>query len=168
MKRILILLSIFLSVSLQGQIGRFPFHRPISTAEGFDGGLVTNGDFSDGETAWTDDNTNFPIESGYAEFKDLVSSNISQAVGDMVTGLTINTSYTFSCEITFVTATEVTFSVRRTDDYDMSGSKVYNTDGVKTFTITTAGYGGTQGFKVEASSGSVGSWRITNISINPL
>lgn len=132
----------------------------------FDGGIINNGDFSDGDTYWTVD-ANWSIADGKATFSDAASGDLLQAVADMVTPLATSTTYEFSFDITLGTATSINISIRDDADNDLSGTLNYTSDGTKTGTFTTVGWGAaTKGFKIAASSSSNGTFSIDNISVN--
>jgi hypothetical protein len=133
---------------------------------GFDGGIINNGDFSDGSTDWTPD-ANWSITGGVATFGDVASGDLLQAYGDMATPLATSTTYDFSFVITLGTGTSINISIRDDADNDLSGNLNYTTSGTKTGSFVTVGWGSaTKGFKIAASSSSDGTFSIDEIIVN--
>lgn len=132
----------------------------------FDGGIINNGDFSNGDTYWTVD-ANWSISDGKATFSDAASGDLAQSVANMITPLAQSTTYDFSFVITLGTATSINISIRDDLDNDLSGTLNYTSSGTKTGSFTTVGFGAaTKGFKIAASSSSNGTFSIDNIVIN--
>jgi hypothetical protein len=166
MKKILLLFSFLICISLQGQIPRYPFYvAPVVAAPaGFDGGMLNNGDFAD-DTHWTDA-ANFLISGGVATFNDVASSEITQSAAEMVSPIHATTSYTCTFDITLGTGTSINISLRDDVDNDLSGTLNYTTSGSKSVVFTSAGPGAEhKGFRVSASSSSNGTFSIDNIKL---
>jgi hypothetical protein len=117
MKKLLIILSFFLTLSLSGQI-----YPGVISSQGVSGGedifcennMISNGEFTDG-TGWTA-NTGWSIGSGVATNDDAtMGSKLIQAAGDMVTNVVAGHNYTISFDIT-ISSGNAHFGLISSDD----------------------------------------------------
>lgn len=136
-------------------------------SEGFDGGMITNGDFADGETAWTDD-AYFVIADGVATFNDGASGAITQAAADMATPMAYSTGYTISFDFAILTGTTINLSVRDAQDNIVVVSQALTSanDGPLSYSFTTGVAGDAQkGIRIAISSSSTATCSIDNVRL---
>lgn len=171
MKKLFILLGLFLTLTASGQVmsGVVASRAATAAPAPFDDGMLTNGDFSDGQTGWTDDDANFIIADGYATFLDNASADIIQPLANMDEGIANNGAYTVTFTLTLVTATSAYIALKNdTETKEFFASTEYTSSGTVTMNFTAPGYGANPtGLKVACSSASNGSFRIDNITLNP-
>jgi hypothetical protein len=99
MKKILLLFSLLLCISLQGQIPRYPFYVAPVVVTGFDGGMISNGNFASGATDWSTE-AGWSIGSGVATYNDIDNASaLIQTDANMNSSVAINTAYDLSFDI---------------------------------------------------------------------
>lgn len=149
MKRIVLILLAFLCVSTYAQVGVMGGGVP--EAGGFDGGLISNGDFSSGATDWT------LLGSAAVTSEELVCTSAyegaKQAQGDMVTGMAISTSYRLTVTIVSFTAGDNNlYAATHEESFSYGDSPITGT-GVMTIDFTTGGDISEGGMRIVAGTG---------------
>lgn len=97
MKKVLsLIVFVFLFTSVNGQIGRYPFHMALPTVEEGDGNYLSNGTF-DSATGWTP--TNVTISGGTATFTGN-GSVLVQTNANMNGSMTNSTGYKLEFDMT--------------------------------------------------------------------
>ena len=169
MRKLLILIGLFLTLSLSGQIMPGVVEsQTVVAAAACDDGMLNNGCFNDGDTGWTDE-ANFIIADGVATFNDVASASITQAAADMETPMGYNTGYTVSFTYNHLTGTTINLTVRDAQDYTLVSNQaltVANDGATLSYNFTTPASGNAEkGLRITISSSSTGTCSIDNIKL---
>jgi hypothetical protein len=144
------------------------FRRQTTVAKvvvsGFDGGMLNNGNFSDGTNHWSIDG-GWSIGSGVATFDNATNGNLSQASADMVSSVAINTSYTLTFDVV-ASPDPMYLGIRTADGNILYTANAYYAAGSRSVVFTTPADIEAGGIAIRGISGYVGNGgTVTNIKL---
>ena len=159
MKRLfLIFASVVLFATAQAQVETSTWFAS-SAAESGPTNILSNGTFDDGSD-WTA-GANWSIGGGVASYDNGGTGNISQADGDMVSSVQINTDYTVQFDVTNLSGSNGFVSFNSSDaGVSYLGSQTI-TNGSMSFDFSTSSSVGIGGLQVRSLDD--GAWDMDNL-----
>jgi hypothetical protein len=165
MKKLFILLGLFVSLSLfgQGMNVLVTTHRPITpVGDTLGPEMITDGDFPNADN-WQLQSM-WSIGTNVASFDDTGSGYIRQIDGNMVSSITANTDYNLQFDVSN-SAANATFQIMSYLLTELYVASDNYTNGHYSINFTTDNDVGSAGFAIYGDNASDNSWDITNVSL---
>jgi len=166
MKKIFLLLSLFLTFQLNAQIFPGVIESQTVPAAAPGGEIITNGSLSSA-TAWTVSG-GVTIGSGVVTFDDVTTGHLEQTEANLVTPILINTAYTLTFDVAGTSGGGLYLLISSYDSGD--GAVTYKAiaeynDGSKVVNFTTPAVINDGGFRIYFSNAGDSGGTIDNISL---
>lgn len=165
MKKIFILIGLFLTLTASGQI----LPGVVASQGGTSGppppsNILRDGTFANGLTYWLETDGTFDIGGGIASYTNVGYGVIAQDQGDMISGVEINTAYTLTFDLT-ISSGQANFRLRNYNgavNYNSSSYTVNGGAGQHIHFTTPADIDG-GGFRITGQPFGDNAWTIDNL-----